>query len=129
MLKKFHHACVVCSDYEVTKEFYVNTLGFTVFRETFSSNWNGQKLELYFKGQYILEVFVTKDAKNQESRNKEKSMGFNHLSFLVDDVKEVINNLRSKKINTSEVKQDKNTGKEYAFFYDPDGTKFEIYED
>jgi glyoxylase I family protein len=127
MLKKLHHICLVSSNYQETIKFYVETLGFEIFRESFSSNWNGQKLELYYNGEYMLEIFVVEDD-NRKKKNEEVFTGLNHLSFLVDDVENVINKLRSKNIETSEVKLDNATGKKYAFFYDPDGIKLEIYE-
>jgi len=46
---------------------------------------------------------------------------------LVDDVNKVITYLKSKGVKTLEVNLDKITGKEYAFFYDPDGLKLEVY--
>ena len=115
MLKKLHHICLVSSNYQKTIKFYVETLGFEIFRESFSSNWNGQKLELYYNGEYMLEIFVVEDD-NRKKKNEEVFTGLNHLSFLVDDVENVINKLRSKNIETSEVKLDNATGKKYAFF-------------
>jgi len=114
MFRKFQHVGVISSDYKATIEFYVNILGFTIFRESFSEKMNGQKLELHLQGQYILEVFVTQDAV-KEIREK-TATGLNHLSFLVDDVNKVITYLKSKGVKTLEVNLDKITGKEYAFF-------------
>jgi len=128
MLKQFHHLCLVSSDYEATIKFYVDTLGFTLYRESFSNNWNGRKLELYYNGQYMLEIFVVEKTKRRGQNPGEVYAGLNHFSFLVDDVEAFVRKLHDDNIETSEVKLDKNTGKKYAFFYDPDGTKLEIYE-
>ena len=75
----------------------------------------------------MLEIFVVEDD-NRKKKNEEVFTGLNHLSFLVDDVENVINKLRSKNIETSEVKLDSATGKKYAFFYDPVGIKLDLVE-
>ncbi|TIW18031.1 MAG: hypothetical protein E5V65_13775, partial [Mesorhizobium sp.] len=34
MLLAVHHAAIICSDYETSKQFYTNKLGFVVLAET-----------------------------------------------------------------------------------------------
>ena len=34
-LSKIHHIAIIVSDYEATKDFYVNKLGFSVLRENY----------------------------------------------------------------------------------------------
>lgn len=42
MLKAVHHIAIIVSDYEVSREFYVNKLGFEVIRENYRPGcpWN-----------------------------------------------------------------------------------------
>ncbi len=125
MFKEFHHASVISSSYKAAIEFYVNILGFNIFRETFSEKMNRQKVELYLNGRYVLEIFVVEDA--VKAKQKKTAAGLEHLSFLADDVNEAVLYLQSKGVKTLEVNLDKVTGKSYAFFYDPDGLKLEVY--
>ena len=41
-----HHVAIIVSDYEKSKDFYVNKLGFAVVRENFRIERNDWKLDL-----------------------------------------------------------------------------------
>ncbi len=41
-----HHVAIICSDYQKSKSFYVDTLGFTIIKETFRAARNSYKLDL-----------------------------------------------------------------------------------
>ena len=36
-INKIHHIAIICSDYEKSKNFYVNILGFKILKETYRS--------------------------------------------------------------------------------------------
>lgn len=46
-LSKIHHIAIIVSDYEASKDFYVNKLGFAVIRENYRPERKDWKLELH----------------------------------------------------------------------------------
>jgi glyoxylase I family protein len=42
----FHHVAIICSDYQRSKKFYVDILGFQIIQETFRAHRNSYKLDL-----------------------------------------------------------------------------------
>ena len=52
-----HHAAIICSDYEVSKTFYVETLGFKIIAENFRKNRNSWKLDLAVGDGTQIELF------------------------------------------------------------------------
>ena len=55
-LQKIHHVAIIASDYEKSREFYVETLGFEVIRENYRPARNDYKLDLKL-GDCELELF------------------------------------------------------------------------
>ena len=45
-LAAIHHVAIIVSDYEKSKDFYVNKLGFAIVRENFRKERNDWKLDL-----------------------------------------------------------------------------------
>ena len=45
-LAAIHHVAIIVSDYEKSKDFYVNKLGFEIVRENFREERNDWKLDL-----------------------------------------------------------------------------------
>ena len=45
-LSKIHHIAIIVSDYEASKDFYVNKLGFSVIRENYRPERKDWKLDL-----------------------------------------------------------------------------------
>ncbi|NVH51288.1 VOC family protein [Photobacterium damselae subsp. damselae] len=46
MLKKIHHAAIICSDYEKSKHFYNHILGLAIVKETYRAERDSYKLDL-----------------------------------------------------------------------------------
>ena len=61
MLKAVHHIAIIVSDYEVSRDFYVNKLGFGVIRENYRPERGDWKLDLRC-GDMELEIFGKEDA-------------------------------------------------------------------
>ena len=127
---EFHHISVIASDYEEAVRFYVDYMGFEIFRESFSVIKNAKKLELYSGGRYIAELFIREDGTNRkEDKTADPALpGFNHFSLLTDDVERMVERMSKNDVPVTEVKRDRITGKKYAFCWDPEGTKIEFYE-
>ncbi|RZK56662.1 MAG: VOC family protein [Pedobacter sp.] len=126
MFKRIHHIAIICSNYEVSKEFYVNKLGLKVLAEVFRVERNSYKLDLAVNGLYQIELFSFPNPPARPSRPE--ALGLRHLAFEVDDIEAVVKDLSLKSIETEQVRVDEFTGKKFTFFTDPDGLPLEIYE-
>ncbi|HLO45922.1 MAG TPA: VOC family protein [Leadbetterella sp.] len=127
MLKKIHHIAIICSDYEKSKEFYVNKLGLEILAEVYRKERDSYKLDLALKGEYVIELFSFPNPPARPSRPEAR--GLRHLAFMVENVEKVKSELESKGIVSEPIRIDEFTGKKFTFFEDPDGLPLEIYEE
>jgi glyoxylase I family protein len=125
-LNKIHHIAIICSNYEQSKRFYVEILGFNVIREIFREERNSYKLDLEVGGQYQIEMFSFPNPAPRPSRPE--AAGLRHLAFEVDDIDEAIFHLNELNVVTEPIRTDETTGKRFTFFTDPDGLPLELYE-
>lgn len=126
MLNRIHHVAVICSDYERSKEFYVNILGLKILQEVYRSERKSYKLDLSVNGLYQIELFSFENPPARHSGPE--SAGLRHLAFEVDDVAAVAAILNGKGVETEALRIDEYTGKQFTFFRDPDGLPLEIYQ-
>ena len=126
MFKRIHHIAIICSDYEKSKDFYVNKLNFTVLAEVFREERNSYKLDLAINGLYQIELFSFENPPARSSRPE--AQGLRHLAFEVDDIEAEISRLNAVGIITEPIRIDEFTGKRFTFFADPDGLPLELYE-
>lgn len=125
LLNKIHHVAIIGSDYQASKDFYVNLLGFQVIRENYREDRDDYKIDLAC-GDMEIELFIIKDAPARA--NYPEARGLRHLAFAVDDVEETVKWLQSVGIQTEPVRLDTFTGKKMTFFQDLDGLPLEIHE-
>ncbi|WP_367868461.1 VOC family protein [Pedobacter sp. WC2423] len=126
MFKRIHHVAIICTDYKVSKNFYVNILGLTVVQEVYRAERKSYKLDLSVNGLYQIELFSFENPPERPSRPE--AAGLRHLAFEVDDVAAVAAALNAKGVVTEELRVDEYTGKKFTFFTDPDGLPLEIYQ-
>lgn len=126
MLNRIHHIAIICSDYERSKNFYVNLLGLTVIQEVYRAERKSYKLDLSVGGIYQIELFSFENPPERPSRPE--SVGLRHLAFEVEDVALVAAELNNKGIETEDIRIDEHTGKQFTFFTDPDGLPLELYQ-
>jgi glyoxylase I family protein len=126
MLKRIHHVAVICSDYALSKDFYVNILGLTVIQEVYRAERKSYKLDLSVGGLYQIELFSFEGTPERPSRPEAR--GLRHLAFEVDDVAAAAAELKAKGVVTEEIRVDEHTGKFFTFFTDPDGLPLELYQ-
>ena len=126
IFNRIHHVAVICSDYEKSKKFYTEILGFEIEKETYRAERNSYKLDLKVGGIYQIELFSFPNP--PERVNRPEARGLRHLSFEVDDIEEAVRYLTEKGIVTEPVRTDEITGKRFTFFTDPDKLPLEIYE-
>ncbi|MFS0635215.1 VOC family protein [Mesobacillus foraminis] len=125
-ISKIHHAAIICSDYHVSKEFYVNTLGLPIISETYRADRESYKLDLKV-GESQIELFSFPDPPARPSYPEAR--GLRHLAFSVSSIDRAITSLSAKGIQVEPVRIDPLTGKRFTFFADPDGLPIELYED
>lgn len=126
MLTKVHHIAIICSNYEKSKKFYVETLGLEIIREVYRAERASYKLDLALGGEYIIELFSFLNPPKRTSRPE--AVGLRHLAFLVNNLEESVNELRQKGVVAEQIRVDEFTGKRFTFFADPDGLPLELYE-
>lgn len=59
-LKKVHHIAIIGSDYEKSKHFYVDLLGFSIIRENYRPERDDYKIDLQLD-EIELELFSSKN--------------------------------------------------------------------
>ena len=126
MIQAIHHIAIICSDYEVSKKFYTDILGFSIKQEVFREERNSYKLDLTLNGVYVIELFSFPSPALRPSRPE--AAGLRHLAFVVKDIGAAILELNAKGVQTEAVRIDEFTGKKFTFFQDPDGLPLELYE-
>jgi glyoxylase I family protein len=126
MLNRIHHVAIICSDYNRSKDFYVNVLGLTIVAEAYRAERKSYKLDLAVNGLYQIELFSFEQTTERPSRPEAR--GLRHLAFAVDNLDEEIDRLQSKGVVTEPIRIDEFTGKRFTFFSDPDGLPLELYE-
>lgn len=124
-LNKVHHVAVIGSDYEKSKQFYVEKLGFQVIRENYREERDDYKIDLQLDD-LELELFIIKKCPKRPSFPE--AYGLRHLAFRVDSVEETVKELNSLGIETEPIRYDTYTNKKMTFFFDPDGLPLEIHE-
>lgn len=125
MFTKIHHVAIIGSDYERSRHFYVDVLGFPVIREHYREERGDYKIDLVC-GDVELELFIMPQSPKRV--NYPEAQGLRHLAFWVESVDETVRMLNEKGIETEPVRLDTYTGKKMTFFHDPDGLPLEIHE-
>ncbi|MDO3680823.1 SMU1112c/YaeR family gloxylase I-like metalloprotein [Paenibacillus ehimensis] len=125
-LNNIHHAAVICSDYEKSKDFYVRVLGLPVIRETYRAERQSYKLDLRVGDGHQIELFSFPDAPERPSYPEAR--GLRHLAFEVDDIEAAVKALEAEEIAVEPIRVDETTGKRFTFFFDPDRLPLELYE-
>lgn len=124
-LTKVHHIAVIGSNYEASRHFYVDLLGFSVIRENYRPERQDWKIDLQLDGME-LELFIIPNRPKRPSYPE--ANGLRHLAFHVEDVAETAKELNALGIETEPIRLDTYTGKHMTFFFDPDGQPLEIHE-
>lgn len=124
-LDKIHHVAIIASNYEKSKDFYVNKLGFEILRENYREARKDYKLDLRL-GDCEIELFGVASAPKRP--NYPEACGLRHLAFKVDNIEEVIEELNAKGIETEPIRIDEFTNCKATFFKDPDGLPLELHE-
>lgn len=126
MLKRIHHAAIICSDYERSKHFYTEILGLEIIAENYREARDSYKLDLGLPDGGQIELFSFPGSPGRPSYPE--ALGLRHLAFLVDSIDEVVGHLTKAGVEVEPVRVDEFTGKRFTFFSDPDSLPLEVYE-
>jgi glyoxylase I family protein len=123
---RIHHVAIICSNYETSKHFYTEVLGFPILQEIFRKERNSYKLDLQVGEQAQIELFSFPDPPPRTSGPE--ACGLRHLAFEVDNIERSVIKLKAKGIEVENIRIDEITGKKFTFFRDPDDLPLELYE-
>lgn len=112
-LNKIHHIAIIGSDYQKSKHFYVDLLGFKIIRENYRNERDDYKIDLKC-GDLEIELFIIKNAPKRPSYPE--ALGLRHLAFYVEDVEAMVTQLNKKGIKTEPIRIDDYTNKKDDIF-------------
>ena len=126
LIEGVHHVAIICSNYEISKKFYTETLKLSIINETYRKERDSYKLDLQVPGGVQIELFSFPDAPLRPSYPE--AQGLRHLAFKVSDIEEAVKELKEKGVEVEDIRVDEMTGKRFTFFQDPDGLPLELYK-
>jgi len=125
-LGRIHHVAIICSDYAVSRRFYVELLGLTVIAENYRDQRDSWKLDLGLPDGGQVELFSFPKAPERPSYPE--AQGLRHLAFEVASLDQWVDFLQGQGVTPEPVRVDEFTGKRFTFFADPDDLPLELYE-
>lgn len=125
MFDRIHHIAIICGDYEASKRFYCDILGFHILAENWREASRSWKCDLK-NGAAQIELFHFEGAPDRPTRPEAK--GLRHLAFAVSDLDSVVAYLAARQVEVEEIRVDPYTQSRFTFFCDPDGLPIEAYE-
>ena len=126
-LKGIHHVAIICSDYQVSKRFYVEILRLPIIAESYRAERDSYKLDIALPDGGLIELFSFPEPPTRLSRPE--AQGLRHLAFRVDSVEGYVDYLSTQGVECEPIRIDEFTGKSFTFFTDPDGLPLELYQD
>lgn len=126
MLRRIHHAAIICANYAVSKRFYTEALGLQIVAEHYREERKSYKLDLSLPDGSQIELFSFESPPLRPSYPE--ACGLRHLAFEVENVEQCKAQLESNGVSVEEVRIDEYTNKRFVFFADPDGLPLELYE-
>ncbi|WP_298401761.1 VOC family protein [Sphingobium sp.] len=124
-MRCIHHIAIICSDYERSRAFYRDILGFPVIREVWRAERESWKCDLD-AGNAQIELFSFPTPPSRPSRPE--ACGLRHLAFLIDDIDAEVARLSAAGVACEPIRIDPYTDQRFTFFTDPDGLPLELYE-
>ncbi|HAP15717.1 MAG TPA: VOC family protein [Lactococcus sp.] len=121
-----HHVAIIGSDYEKSRKFYVDIMGFSVIRENHRPDKGDIKIDLKMNDETEIELFIKAEAPERVSYPEAK--GLRHLAIKTNNIEEDIAYLSYQGVKVGELRVDEITDKKMVFFYDPDDLPIELHE-
>ncbi|MGL5479847.1 MAG: VOC family protein [Clostridium sp.] len=120
--KIVNHFYIKNSNYKETKDFYTNILGFKVFNESFDKANNKYILKLKYNDNFL--ELISYDDENNEL----DGLALSKLQLEVKSLNSTISELKSKGIETYDIKEDPLTKKNFTYFKGPDDLLVKVYQ-
>ncbi|MGL5869593.1 VOC family protein [Clostridium chrysemydis] len=120
--KIVNHFYIKNSNYKETKDFYTNILGFKVFNESFDNANNKYILKLKYNDNFL--ELISYDDENNEL----DGLALSKLQLEVKSLNSTISELKSKGIETYDIKEDPLTKKNFTYFKGPDDLLVKVYQ-
>ncbi|MGC0985482.1 VOC family protein [Pantoea agglomerans] len=125
-LTAIHHIAIIASDYQRSRAFYCDVLGFRLMGEYYREARDSWKGDLALQDRYTIELFSFPEPPARVSHPE--ACGLRHLAFTVPDVAAAVATLADKGVICEPIRIDDLTGKQCTFFADPDGLPLELYQ-
>ncbi|MFK3877923.1 VOC family protein [Pantoea agglomerans] len=125
-LTAIHHIAIIASDYQRSKAFYCDVLGFRLMGEYYREARDSWKGDLALQDRYTIELFSFPEPPARVTHPE--ACGLRHLAFTVPDVAAAVATLADKGVICEPIRIDDLTGKQCTFFADPDGLPLELYQ-
>lgn len=103
-LSGIHHIAIICSNYEKSKDFYTNLMGFPIIREVYREERNSYKLDLSLPDGTQLELFSFPNAPKRPSYPE--AQGLRHLAFKTSDIIATVEELEEKGVKVEPIRID-----------------------
>ena len=85
---KIHHIAIIAADYEKSRQFYVDILGFSIIRENHRPEKGDIKLDLKMNEETEIELFIKSDAPKRLTYPEAK--GYRHLAIKTTNNEEMV---------------------------------------
>ena len=95
---KLHHVAIICSNYQKSRQFYTEVLGFEIAQEIYREDRKSYKLDLSLNGQYLIELFSFQEPPQRLTRPE--ATGLRHISFAVINIENAVDYFNSVNIIT-----------------------------
>ena len=125
-LSGIHHIAIIASDYEKSRAFYVEKLGFAVISEHRRPERGDVILNLRVDENTQIELFGMPSPPPRVTGPE--ACGLRHLAFQVDDIEAAVAELAAQGVVCEPIRIDPYTGKKMTFFRDPDDLPLEMQE-
>ena len=125
-INRLHHIAIICRDYQTSKKFYTEILGFEIKNEVYREERDSYKLDLTLNGNYLIELFSFPNPPKRVSRPE--AAGLRHIAFEAENLEENKAWLEEQGIEVEPIRTDEFTNKRFTFFSDPDDLPIELYE-
>lgn len=110
---RVHHVAIICSNYDVSKDFYTRILGFKAINEVYREERDSYKLDLCVGEEYQIELFSFPSPPERPSFPE--AAGLRHLAFAVTNIREAVKHLNECGVETESMRIDELTGKNLFF--------------
>ncbi|KQQ05868.1 MULTISPECIES: SMU1112c/YaeR family gloxylase I-like metalloprotein [unclassified Rathayibacter] len=121
-----HHLAIIVSDYERSKRFYLDVLGFRLDSEVHRADRDSWMANLSLNGTYLIELFTFPRAPDRVS--DPEALGLRHLALAASDPSAVRARFVAAGVECEPLREDPHTGRALFFLRDPDGLPIEVHE-